>query len=433
MVAGEGSHAGNITTAKEIYTPTIKALAFDGVTSDEDNGRIDLRNPTQYNLTTGTIEAWINTANAGSSYRGIVTKALAYGLFLRDNMLVAYDWTAGEINTGITLNDSKWHHVALSFAANVTNGSQIYLDGVAVGPAFTYKINDNTLDATIGGASNETTQNFNGIIDEVRIWNEARTAAQISNYATTVIGGVNTDADTTNNLTTLVGYYPLDETGNQVNDYSGKANNVTLPSAGVSPILVDMLGYRVNSSGAFVSTVGTPLSSIDKPVYEGTPVMPVSGGSIRSGSFKATANAGAITLDGSIYPANSPAVTAITTTVASFSDTDDQFTINAHGLSTGTKVRFHGVREGCLLPLVDGGLYYVISTGANTFKLAGTEAEANAGTALALSLASTVTAGTLATFSPQLDLGDSSVSLSAGTVAIRGNIQTQTLGVSASS
>jgi hypothetical protein len=202
-----------------------------------------------------------------------------------------------------------------------------------------------------------------------------------------------------------------------------------------------MLGYRVNSSGDFVNAVGSPLATGALAVYEGLAVLPVSGGSIRAGSFTATANtgsfastnnAGTITLAGSVYPAGTPTVTSITSTVSNFSDANDQFTITGHGLSTGSRVRFYGVQEGALLPLVDGGLYYVINTGTNTFKLAGTAAEATAGTALALSLASSITTGTLATFSPQVDLGTSAVSLSGGTIAISGNIQTQTLSASAS-
>jgi hypothetical protein len=66
---------------------------------------------------------------------------------------------------------------------------------------------------------------------------------------------------------------------------------------------------------------------------------------------------------------------SITSAVSNFSDANDQFTITGHGLSTGSRVRFYGVQEGALLPLVDGGLYFVINTGANTFKLAGTAAD----------------------------------------------------------
>ncbi|NBU71089.1 MAG: hypothetical protein EBS53_06495, partial [Bacteroidetes bacterium] len=101
------------------------------------------------------------------------------------------------------------------------------------------------------------------------------------------------------------------------------------------------------------------------------------------------------------------------------------FTITGHGLSTGTAVRFYGVQDGALLPLVDGGLYYVIRTSANSFKLAGSIADANNGFAIPLSLAASITSGSLASFSPQVELGSSNVSLSARSIAISGNIQTQ--------
>jgi len=56
---------------------------------------INLGNNASMQLSSGTVTAWIKTANAGSSYRGIVVKQSAYGLFLNGNELVIYDWSAG--------------------------------------------------------------------------------------------------------------------------------------------------------------------------------------------------------------------------------------------------------------------------------------------------------------------------------------------------
>jgi len=85
-------------------------------------------------ISTGTIEAWVKTTNPGSSYRGIVTKAFAYSLYLRDNVLIAYDWAnSASLSTGVSLNDGNWHHVAFTFQDGVVNGSKIYIDGIAKG------------------------------------------------------------------------------------------------------------------------------------------------------------------------------------------------------------------------------------------------------------------------------------------------------------
>lgn len=189
-------------------------------------------------------------------------------------------------------------------------------------------------------------------------------------------------------------------------------------------VLVDKLGYRVNSAGAFIDGSGNTLTDSEKPLYYGIPYLPFSGGSIRASSFTANAPSGSITLNASAFPAGTPAVTSLSAQVSSFSDDNDQFTITGHGLSTGTAVRFYGVQDGALLPLVDGGLYYVIRTSANSFKLAGSSADASNGFAIPLSLAASITSGNLASFSPQVELGSSSVSLSARSIAISGNIQT---------
>ena len=211
-------------------TASSGALDFSGTSN------LDVGNPTQLQLTTGTIEAWIKTADAGSGYRGIVTKAYAYGLFLLDNRLVAFNWTPGNagIDTGIYLNDGKWHHVALSFQSGVTNGAQVYVDGSAVGSPFTYGVSNNGYDATIGGSSNVTTQNFIGTIDEVRFWDKAFNATEIANYQKAPIGTLNTDNDDKNDIPHLVGYYSLDQATSSLADGSGYGNNLSVIPTGIA-------------------------------------------------------------------------------------------------------------------------------------------------------------------------------------------------------
>ena len=65
----------------------------------------------------GTVAAWIRTSDAGSGFRGIVVKPNTFGLFLLDNVLVTYDWSAsgGTSSTGINLADGQYHHVAMVF------------------------------------------------------------------------------------------------------------------------------------------------------------------------------------------------------------------------------------------------------------------------------------------------------------------------------
>ena len=69
-----------------VLTPPGNALNFDGV-----NDFVNCGNSASVQISTGTVEAWIKTANAGTSFRSIVTKGGAWSLFLQDNILIAYD------------------------------------------------------------------------------------------------------------------------------------------------------------------------------------------------------------------------------------------------------------------------------------------------------------------------------------------------------
>jgi len=79
-----------------------------------------------------------------------------------------------------TVTDGQWHHVAV-----VHDGStniQLYIDGIADGSATTTDFNNINITGTgarIGTQSTNLQEFFNGQIDEVRIWNDARTAAEI--------------------------------------------------------------------------------------------------------------------------------------------------------------------------------------------------------------------------------------------------------------
>lgn len=140
-------------------------------------GRIDVGNRSIFQLTKGTISAWINTANAGANYRAILAKQSAYGMFLNNNEFGIYDWGGtGWRGSGVSLNDGMWHNVACSFSSGVSNGVKCYVDG-QLKLTTSMTISNQNVTLYIGEAN--AAQYFNGLIDDVRVYNREFSAAEV--------------------------------------------------------------------------------------------------------------------------------------------------------------------------------------------------------------------------------------------------------------
>ena len=122
------------------------------------------------------------------------------------------------------ITDTQWHHVlAVGNGVNIT----FYIDGIAfvgsgtmgtfsTGPASRLLQIGDTYSVAFGVSG---ALNFNGQIDEVRIWNIALTQTQIRNNMCSKLIG---------NELGLVGYWRFDETtGNTAFDSSPNGNNGT--------------------------------------------------------------------------------------------------------------------------------------------------------------------------------------------------------------
>jgi hypothetical protein len=131
-----------------------------------------------------SIEAWFQTSNAGTSFRSIVVKMNDYSMFAMDNVLGVYEWGSGLIvSSGVNIADGQRHHGVVVFGINYGPAeSQMYLDGVAVGPPFTHSLSSQAQQLTFG-YNDFATQEFNGTIDEVAIYNRRLTPAEVlGNY-----------------------------------------------------------------------------------------------------------------------------------------------------------------------------------------------------------------------------------------------------------
>lgn len=141
-------------------------LSFDGT-----NDYVSLSNNTSLQLTQGTIEAWIKApAGSNTAYHGIAVKQNAYGLFLVNGKLAAFDWRSGQglMTTTTTITDNNWHHVALSFGAGEL---KLYVDGNLSLTDTNFDVLNQTQPLLIGAGSVFVNQILSAELDEVRIWN----------------------------------------------------------------------------------------------------------------------------------------------------------------------------------------------------------------------------------------------------------------------
>ncbi|NOT57245.1 MAG: hypothetical protein HOP18_21795 [Deltaproteobacteria bacterium] len=164
------------------------ALSFDGV-----NDRVTVNDATSLDLTTGmTLEAWVYPTAPMRGWRGIVQKEGAGGnvYYLHANSLQNRPATGMRIGserqlqgtTQVPLN--TWTHLAATYDGAT---QRLYVNGVLVASrAQTGSIAGSGSPLRIGGNS-VWGEYFQGRIDEVRIYNRALTAAQITTDMNTAV------------------------------------------------------------------------------------------------------------------------------------------------------------------------------------------------------------------------------------------------------
>lgn len=153
-------------------------------------------------------------------------------------------------------NDGKWHFVSVVFDANSGTNitGTIYFDGISYGSidsgvAKSGWATDSNYPFAIGAVrTSSTTELFPGQVDQVRVYNYARSAAQIAwDY----------------NRGAPVGYWDFDECqGTMANDFSGNGNNGTITiGTGAGTGHVDSVGTCTTSSTAWGNGVNGKINA----------------------------------------------------------------------------------------------------------------------------------------------------------------------------
>jgi len=188
--------SGNNNTGALVNGPTWTngvlnlALAFDGITN-----YVSVPSTAGLNAYPLTIAVWVKTSMK-TGVRGIINKYVAnssngYQLFmnngrlcawyLRDSANYVYDGSGCPFHVG-GYNDNQWHHVAYVVGAS---GGALYVDGVLKGtqgwtgiagaPTTAQPIHIAHYPGAYGGVPY-----WPGVVDDVRIYNRALSALEVS-------------------------------------------------------------------------------------------------------------------------------------------------------------------------------------------------------------------------------------------------------------
>lgn len=143
-----------------------------------------------------TVEAWIKADHITSRTPRIISWGGHGGVLSQSFMLQVDPSGVLAVSQGVIANvvrgstevaDSQWHHVAVTYDAGQNPTCYMYIDG-QLDTSFSFAAIVNTdprYNLKIGVGSRPvtaTTKSFSGNIDEVRVWNYARTADQIDSF-----------------------------------------------------------------------------------------------------------------------------------------------------------------------------------------------------------------------------------------------------------
>lgn len=229
-----GNEYNGVLTNMDVATDWVagkrgKALDFDGV-----NDHVALPSAPLFarvsNNTAITVSAWfkgsdieslVRLQDSGSDY--IVLGWTNSGTF-EPRVLVSTDGSTAGVDIGGNVLDGRWHHIALTWEKNTTNGFKVYVDGAITNQRNAANVNLPDLSGSTGayfGSHNGASEYTVGSIDDVRIYNRALSQNEIKALAT--VGQVTRTGVSERGL---VGHWSLDEgTSTIAHDFSGNGNN----------------------------------------------------------------------------------------------------------------------------------------------------------------------------------------------------------------
>ncbi len=336
--SGYGNHCtwvNSPTTSNQ--TPDVDyvnpaSLEFDQADTDH----LDCGSDESLNLTEAiTVTAWVNPGTPLNAETIIVTRANSTGS-TTDWRFMAQGYTAGggewgfrvsplvtESNANTALSSGTWYHLAVTYDRQTV---RLYLNGVPDGTSSKTAALGATQPIKIGRGIGGAQEHYDGLIDEVRIYNRVLSATEITRLAAGTLPQAST------NEYTLQTDLDVDD---DIYIHTGELDTG-------SDRAINVGGSWINNGGRFVSNNGTVL-------FDGTS----SGNSIvtRSQTFYQAeiSGVGEWQFEDNVYVSQSFVVSTGSLTYSS-ADNLEPITLNGTlnvngGLFNGTSTRFRNVGQ----------------------------------------------------------------------------------------
>jgi hypothetical protein len=177
----ENNNTGTLTG-----TPSPQWDTQNGVLLNGGSGRVDCGNPSTLNiLNEVSYVAWVKANAFSGGYNAILTKnasQLGIALWTYSNRLEAYfgngsNWV-GYVNSAMGLSLNTWYCIVLT-ASSIDNKSKLYVNGVKKGNDGTAGNWVNSATAFKIGGTTGYGSSWNGVIDDVRVYNKVLSSEEI--------------------------------------------------------------------------------------------------------------------------------------------------------------------------------------------------------------------------------------------------------------
>ncbi len=233
LTDGDGGTSNTISQSATVTATADAPFAANdniGLDFDGTDDYVTIADSASLRMTnTMTMEAWINPDTSANVNRMIINKEGEYEVALFADGTInwafanadpAWSWH----NTGYQVTDGQWSHIAVTYdngtVSTYVNGTlvDVYYGSGAIGDAH---VGIGLEELRIGGRANSPAGKFfDGEIDEVRVWDTARTQGQIQANMTTDLTGAEAG---------LSGYWKFEEgAGSTAFDLTANNNDGTL-------------------------------------------------------------------------------------------------------------------------------------------------------------------------------------------------------------